>query len=50
MRESINTTPEMKSLIKNLDNLVIVVTLYAIIKWGYEALQFLASSVATLFS
>lgn len=50
MREPINTTPEMKSLIKNLDNLVIVVTIYAIIKWSYEGLQFLANSVQMLFS
>ena len=50
MRETINTTPEMKSLIKNLDNLVIVVTIYAIIRWTYEGLQFLANSVAMLFS
>jgi hypothetical protein len=50
MRESINTTPEMKSLIKNLDNLLIVVTLYLIITWGYKGFEFLASSVATLFS
>lgn len=50
MRETISTTPEMKSLIKNIDNLLIVVTIYLIIRWSYEGLEFLASSVATLFS
>jgi hypothetical protein len=51
MKESYSiTTPEAKSLIKNLDNLTIVVTIYLMITWGYAGLVFLASSVATLFS
>jgi len=50
MLETNTNTPEFKSLIKNLDNLAVIVGLYLIITWGYQGLSFIANGVSTLFS
>ena len=36
---------ELTALLKSLDNLVTVVTLYLIITWGYQGLHFLVESI-----
>jgi hypothetical protein len=50
MKETVLTTPEAKSLLKNLDNLTIVITIYLMITWCYAGLQFIANSIGMLFS
>ena len=41
---------ELKSLIKNIDNLVIIVTLIVSIKYGFQALEYLATTVQQVVS
>lgn len=50
MKETFLTTPEARSLIKNLDNLTIIVTIYLMITWGYDGLEFIANNIRMLFS